>query len=199
MRCVNTFTALAKQMARELILKHVDDNVVDQVKSAAVSSSRTGPPRHFKSQPMNAPPQSEVISIQTYLGFFTEYVFFAAQEIGFIVALGYYSSRYSSIHYPHKSWFWYEDRHHYSTAWCNKTCRRCHCWTVWIVRLQPLHKMEWHGYLCCQIFRLEDPVHHQQCQDRAYTSTDIWSNGTFRWKFDVEKWKCLRRFLNELR
>ncbi|KAL0848353.1 hypothetical protein Bca101_021600 [Brassica carinata] len=60
-------------MARELILKHVDDNVVDQVKSAAVSSSRTGPPRHFKSQPMNAPPQSELLdtTLQDILQFIT--------------------------------------------------------------------------------------------------------------------------------
>ncbi|KAG2258379.1 hypothetical protein Bca52824_077673 [Brassica carinata] len=60
-------------MARELILKHVDDNVVDQVKSAAVSSSRTGPPRHFKSQPMNALPRSELLvtTLQDILQFIT--------------------------------------------------------------------------------------------------------------------------------
>ncbi|KAJ4904810.1 Uncharacterized protein Rs2_18761 [Raphanus sativus] len=52
---VERMNALAKQMARKLIIHHVDDNVVAKVKSSA-SSSRTRPPPHFKSQLVNAPP-----------------------------------------------------------------------------------------------------------------------------------------------
>ncbi|KAF2592022.1 hypothetical protein F2Q70_00041104 [Brassica cretica] len=52
--------ALAKELARKLIIYHVDDNVVAKVKSAASSSGRTRPPPHLKSQPVNAPrPQSK--------------------------------------------------------------------------------------------------------------------------------------------
>lgn len=65
---VERMNALAKQMVRKLIIHHVDDNVVAKVKSAG-SSSRTRPPPHFKSQPVNTPPPqskiTEVISIQT--------------------------------------------------------------------------------------------------------------------------------------
>ena len=66
---VENMKALAKELARKLIIDHVDDNVVAKVKSAASSSGRTRPPPHLKSQPVNAPrPQSkktEVISIET--------------------------------------------------------------------------------------------------------------------------------------